>query len=620
MGKEQKIAQIDRGVLKRVLKVRDLFAIGYGDLGSSIYYALGVTALYALGATPIALALAGVVFACTALTYAEMSSLYNESGGSASFARHAFNDLISFIAGWGLLLDYIVTISISAFAVGPYLSLFFPSLKDPWWMVLFGVLIIGILFVINARGIKQSTRMSFILASFTLLTQFLIIILGLVLLLDLPTLIEHLKINAADPRWSPTWGGFLKGTAMAMVAYTGIESIAQLGGETQNPKRKLPRAILAVMGVLIPLYLGIAVVALSALTPQVLSTTYLEDPIEGIVAAFPIFGTILKPWVGILAAILLFVAANAGLIGASRLSFNMGQYHQLPRFFRKLHGRLRTPVVSLATFAVLGSLIVILSRGKMEFLADLYNFGAMLAFFFAHLSLIVMRIKKPEEKRPFTAPLNIPFGRYRVPISAIIGCIATLGVWLLVVFTKPDGRNLGFIWLIVGVVTFVIYRKKQKLPTTGHLAIEKIKIPAYKPLTIQKILIPTKGGAHSDVIQAACELAKIHNAKIIALHVVEMPASIPLDFPLPQSFRYGEELLKRVEAVGREFNITIELKIIGARSTTKAIIETIQEEHCDLLILGGAKDNNTFSHKRVGSLTDELIKISPCRVWVLCTK
>src|ERR1700733_7745997 len=162
--------------MKRVLKVSDLFAIGYGDLGSSIYYALGVTALFALGATPIALALAGEVFICTALTYAEMTSIVHESGGSASFARHAFNDLISFIAGWGLLLDYIVTIAISAFAIAPYLSYFFPDLKHIPIQITFTIALIGILFVINVLGIKRSTRFSLVLMVLTVITQIIIII------------------------------------------------------------------------------------------------------------------------------------------------------------------------------------------------------------------------------------------------------------------------------------------------------------------------------------------------------------------------------------------------------------------------------------------------------------
>ena len=318
--------------MKRVLNVGDLFAVGYGDLGSSIYYALGITALYALGATPIALALAGLVFACTALTYAEMSSMMKDSGGSASYSRHAFNDFISFIAGWGLLLDYIVTISISAFAVAPYLSYFFDFLRVIEFKIAFSILLIITLFVINFFGTKHSTRMSWVLTYLTVITQVIIIAIGAIWLLNVPELFEHMKIGIRGSVWSPSWPEFLKGTAMAMVAYTGIESMAILGSEAKDPAKTVPKAILYAMGTLLFVYLGISVVALSAVTPQQLSTTYLEDPVAGIVAHLPFGGRIMGAWIGLLAAIILFVAANAGLMGASRLSFRMSENYQIPRF------------------------------------------------------------------------------------------------------------------------------------------------------------------------------------------------------------------------------------------------------------------------------------------------
>ncbi len=193
------IPQIDRGALKRVLGVFDLCAIGYGDLGSSIYYALGITAFFALGATPIAMVLAGIVFVCTALSYAEMSAAFHESGGSASYARHAFNDLISFIAGWGLLLDYIVTIAISAFTVGPYLMNFFPQLKEADVQVLFTIGLIAILLVLNIIGVKQSTRTSFLLMVFTVLTQVLIILIGLFTAENITKVISGMTIGGAGP-------------------------------------------------------------------------------------------------------------------------------------------------------------------------------------------------------------------------------------------------------------------------------------------------------------------------------------------------------------------------------------------------------------------------------------
>src|SRR3989338_7713580 len=356
-----RVPVLDKGNLHRVLNTRHLFAIGYGDVGSSIYYALGVTTLYALGAAPLALALAGIVFFCTVLTYAEMASAMPDSGGSCSFARRAFNDLVSFIAGWALLLDYIVTIAISAYSIGPYLSFFFPILKSSMGNIPFALGVIGLLFVINLIGIRESSRISFLLCIFGNITQISIILIGAVTLLNLPTIWHHMQIGVANVDWSPTWPQFMKGVGMAMVAYIGIESIAQLAGEAKNPGRTVPRAMFLTMFTLLIMYFGISLVALSAIHPHVLSTTYLEDPIAGIAAAMPIGGNILGPWVGMLGATILFVAANAGLVGASRLTFSMGEHFQLPRIFYRLHHRFKTPYVSLLTFAVLSSLIILVA-------------------------------------------------------------------------------------------------------------------------------------------------------------------------------------------------------------------------------------------------------------------
>ncbi len=612
------ISQLDRGVMKRILGVKDLFAVGYGDLGSSIYYALGITAFYALGATPIALALAGLVFVCTALTYAEMTACFHESGGSASFARHAFNDLISFIAGWGLLLDYIVTIAISAFAVSAYLSYFHMDLTHQATQIGFAISLIFILFFINLVGIRESTRMSLFLVLFTLATQAVIILIGLTTLFDLPYILKHMRINVSGVNWSPDWVGFWKGTAMAMVAYTGIETIAQLGAEVKKPEKSGPRAVLLTMVVLVLMYLGISTVALSAMTPQVLSTTYVEDPIAGIVASLPIGKVILGPWVGILAALLLFVASNAGLVGASRLAFNMGEYYQLPRIFYRLHPHFRTPYVALLFFAVVAALIVLWGQGRIDFLADLYNFGAMIAFFFAHLSLITMRIKYPHLVRPFRVPLNLRIRGYYIPISALIGCLACFGVWLLVVITKPGGRYLGLIWMFFGLVMYFLYRKKAHLAPTGKLAIERVKIPGFHPLSIKHILVPTRGAVETETVQMACELAKLHKAHVTAIHVLEIPASLPLDTDFPERRASAEAALKRAEAIAREFNISIDLQIVRSRSAADTILDMLGEKKYDLLVLGSLTSSYEGPSKKLSPLTEKILRESPCRVWLCC--
>jgi basic amino acid/polyamine antiporter, APA family len=613
------VVQLKKGTLKRVLGVFDLFAIGYGDLGSSIYYALGVTALFALGATPVALALAGVVFICTALTYAEMSAAIHESGGSASFARHAFNDLISFIAGWGLLLDYIVTIAISSFAVGPYLAYFFSELHKTSVQLVFTVALIVILFTINVFGVKQSTRISLILTAITVLIQAAVIAIGLSTLLDIDFVVEHIKINVPNAPWSPTWGEFFKGVAMAMVAYTGIESIAQLAAEAQRPVRTVPRAVVLTMVVLIVIYLGISVVALSAITPHDLGTKYILNPVAGIVDALPYGSRILSPLIALIAGIVLAVAANAGLMGASRLAFNMGEFYQLPRFFYAIHPRFRTPFVSLAFFAILASLVVLASRGSMDFLADLYNFGAQLAFLSAHLSLICLRIKKPNLKRPFRSPLNIPFGKFSIPLTAIVGAISCFAVWCLVVITKPQGRYLGLAWMTLGLIMYFNYRKKRKLKATGHVAIEEIEVPGYEAMEVKKILVPTRGGMQTETVQMACEIAKIHGAKVTALQVIEIPSSLPLDIQAPHRMALSEAILKRAEAVARDVGIDIELVVVRSRSIPDTILEVAKKGKYDLLVLGALRSSKEPKTKGM-SITDKILRKSSCRVWICASE
>jgi APA family basic amino acid/polyamine antiporter len=604
------IPQLDRGALRRVLGVFDLFAVGYGDLGSSIYYALGITAFFAMGATPISMALAGVVFICTALSYAEMSAAFQESGGSASYARHAFNDLISFVAGWGLLLDYIVTIAISAFTVGPYLIGFFPALRAGDVQIVFTIGLIVLLLALNVVGVKQSTRVSIALMAFTVVTQLVIILVGLLAVENFSKVFNGMKIGV-----DPTWPEFMKGTAMAMVAYTGIESIAQLSSETKKPTKTVPKAILITMAVLLFMYIGLSVVGFSVLTPFELGHIYQEQPVAGIVSHLPWGSSFLLPFVGVLAALTLFVAANAGLIGASRLSFNMGEYYQLPRLFYKIHDKFKTPYMALAFFAIAASVIVALSRARMSFLADLYNFGAQIAFFATQVSLIMLRIKKPEMIRPFKVPLNITIKGRRIPIPAVLGALASLFVWILVVVTKPEGRYLGFGWILFGVAMYLLYRRQKRISPTAQVVLEKIKIPKSEALDIHKILLPLRDTSQVETMQVACEVAKHHGAKITAFHVIEVPFSLPLDSQLPHRLEGAGRVLKTVEALALEQGIEIELEVVRARNITEAILERASKGGFDLLLLEPIKDGGKIP--LTAHLAD-LMEKSPCRTWI-CT-
>lgn len=625
-----RVPVLAKGSLHRVLNTRLLFAIGYGDVGSSIYYALGVTTLYALGAAPLALALAGIVFFCTVLTYAELATAMPESGGSTTFARRAFNDLLSFIAGWALLLDYLVTIAISAYSIGPYLNNLLPGFtQHVGGQVPFTLVVLGVLLGLNIVGIRESTRVSLLLCVFDIITQVAIIGFGLVLLMEisnpeafvshLQQLWSHMQIGVPNAEWSPTWPQFWKGVGMAMVAYIGIESISQLAGEARHPNKTVPRAMMATMITLFVLYFGVSAVALTAMSPQQLSTEYLEDPIAGIAAAMP-FGPYLAPWVGLLGATILFVAANAGLIGASRLTFAMSEHFTLTRAFYRLHPKFKTPYISLIAFTGIAGVIVLAAK-NLTHIADLYNFGAMLSFALAHLSLLGLRIREPDMERPFKIGWSLRVGKYELPWTSLLGFLGTTAVWVDVILTKPAGRNLGFMWMGLGLAFYFWYRRQQKLPAAARLEIEELQMPDYQQVTFKKILVPVTGVYANETIQYAARMAKMCGAGLSAMHIMEVPPSLPLDTFFPEKLAAADSIMEKAQAIGREFEVPVEAHIRQARAAGETIVEVAKDGGYDLVIMGGrpralpsAPGRTTFS-----TTVEYVIRNAPCRVW-LCTK
>ncbi len=448
-----------------MLGVGGLFSAAYGNVGSSIYYALGVVSMSALGLTPPVLILSGLIFLFTALTYAEGATAIPESGGSGAFARRAFNDWISFGTSWVLMIDYIVTMAISAFSAANYLGFFFPVLKTFPTNSIIGVIIIMVLAIINVVGVKESSRVNILLVVIDIVTQVMVAILGVVLIINLPTLIQNVHWGVA-----PTFDQLLFGISISMVAYTGIETIANLGSEARDPVKSIPRAVMMVFFTVIVLYSLLSMTALSAYPVYQsfdgkwvtdLTQKFLEDPIMGIAYAMPgMLPMFLGFWVALLASTILIIATNAGMLGASRLAYFMGQRQQLPSLFSNLTKKSHVPMNSIILFSVIA--IILVGTGRVELLADLYAFGAVLAYTLAHLSIIALRIKEPQLPRPFKIPVNIKVKGKEIPVTAVLGGLVTAATWLIVVYTHPIGRIVGFVWLAVGLLIYYFYRRYKK--------------------------------------------------------------------------------------------------------------------------------------------------------------
>ena len=247
--------------LERVLGANALFSTAYGNVGSSIYYALGLVASYALGLTPVVFVITGVFFFMTAATYAEATSMYPEAGGSSSFARRAFNEFWSFFAAWAQMLTYVITVAISAFFVPHYIGgLFWEPLRSSPGDIVAGAIVIVVLAIINVRGVKESTTLNVLLAVTDFLTQVLLVLVGFVLVFSPQTLIDNVQLGVA-----PTWRDFILAIPIGMLAYTGIETISNLAEEARDETKTIPIAINRVRIAVFAIYFTLPVIALSAL-------------------------------------------------------------------------------------------------------------------------------------------------------------------------------------------------------------------------------------------------------------------------------------------------------------------------------------------------------------------
>src|SRR5712691_1102891 len=456
--------------LERVLGTPALFATAYGNVGSSIYYALGVTAGIALGLTPLVFVISGLIFAATAATYAEGTVRYPEAGGSSSFARHAFNELVSFGAAWAQMLNYVITISISAFFVPHYLSIFWEPLKTNPWDIIVGAVVIALLVLLNIVGIREASRLNIALAFLDFATQLLLVLLGFFLVFNPDILVDNVHWGSA-----PTWSNFALAIPVAMIAYTGIETVSNLAEEARDPARNVPRAYLMTAVAVFAIYFTLPAIALSALPVKFIDghfTTLLalppdrggfkNDPVLGVVEHLDLSGMLLdviKEYVGLLAATILLIATNAGVIGASRITYAMASYRQLPEVFRRLHPRFKTPWLSLLIFAGLLSIVVLLP-GRTDFLGNMYAFGAMLSFTIAHVSVIALRLSTRDDPEAFKVRPSLRIRGVDWPLFAIFGALGTGIAWIVVVIQKPGPRWAGLGWVVIGLIAYVVYRRK----------------------------------------------------------------------------------------------------------------------------------------------------------------
>jgi APA family basic amino acid/polyamine antiporter len=607
--------------LERVLGANALFSTAYGNVGSSIYYALGLVAALALGLTPIVFILTGALFYCTATTYAEATAMYPEAGGSSLFARQAFNEFWSFFTAWAQMLNYVITIAISAFFAAHYAGAALEWFQTSPGDIVFGIVLIAILAAVNVRGVKDAVSVNVVLAVIDFLSQLALVVLGVFLVLDPQVLVENIGYFGE----APTLTDFLIAIPIGTVAYTGIETISNMAGEARDESKTIPAAIKRVMIAVFAIYFTLPWVALSALPVECDGGTcttllgvskedggYASDPILGIVSNMglgPLQGAA-EAYVAVLAVTILVAATNAGVLGVSRLVYSMGIHRQMPDNLRRLHPHFRTPYTGILVFSALAC--VALLPGQAEFLGAIYAFGAMLSFSMAHLALIRLRAKRPEVPRPYRSPGRLVVRGHDLPPFAVLGLAGTVLSFFVISVLDLTVAAAGGGWLVLGVLVYVAYRRRQGLDLVST---HKVAIP--EPVVdheaeYDSVLVPLVDGAYDERVMAtAMKLAAGKRRGIHVLALVTVPNALAIDATLPEEESAADSAIEQARIQGGR-RVSGHKEKIRAGQAGRRIIEEATDMRASAIVLPLPRRVDGAS--LFGKTLETVLTERPCRV------
>jgi basic amino acid/polyamine antiporter, APA family len=634
------LATRSRVILRRSIGSPILFTIVYSSLASAIYFSLGVIAGHALGLTPLVFLLAALLFALTAMTYAEGASLHQDRGGSTVFARYAFNELVSFVAGWAILLDYIILIAVTAYSATQYLRAFWAPLGHSGEALGLALAFIALVVLSNIRGFgwRRARRVGMLVAG-DLALQGFIVVLGLVLFFNPHTLLDPIHLGSA-----PSWSDLIFAMTVAVISFTSLESASGLAGDVRISRRGLKQMVASGTATVVFLYVGIALVAVTALPVHnghtALAHRFLNAPMIGIAEqVHPHWlEQILKYLVAGLAAITLVAAANSAMLGLSRLAYSLSTNRQIPSGLGRLHPERSTPYVLIILAGLLAAGLVV--PENLDLLVGIYAFGAMLAFTIAHLSICKLRYSEPERDRPYRVPMSIKLGGGELPLPAVFGAVVSGAGWLAVMVVHEPARYVGLGWMAVGIALYVVYRRADETSLLRRVTVSPQVLRA-EPDPEQdygSILVPLLGtDLDGDVMQTAARLvsgeptdeAAIDDATIEAVWIFVIPMSLPLDARLPEAqVKHARQALARAKRVGEEYTgVNVATATVRTRRAGYAIVDEARRRGVEAIVLGAEEPSLIRGGARlggrggplenfVGDITKYVVSKAECRVIV----
>jgi APA family basic amino acid/polyamine antiporter len=628
-------------MLRRLVGVPFLYAVASSAVGFSLYFSIGVVADRGLGLTPLIFLIAGLLFAITSLSYVEGGAMFRERGGSSTFARHAFNELISFIAGWAILIDYLIVIAAAAVSVPHYLTPISDDLGAGVPERAVAAVVIVATVVLNVIGVTGRSRQArlVLLALADLVLQLAVIVVGAIVVFEPSLLTDQLDLFS-----SPSLEDVIYSLVLATIAYAGIEAASDLAPDLEFEARDLKR-VLSTGVVLVPLlYAGVAAVSLMAVPvvagpggPETaLAGDLIERPVLGVVQAYdPAWVADVMQWAVVVIAVpVLFWAANTSMLGLSRHVYVLATNRQIPSWGGKLERTYSTPYIAIGIAGVLAFALAV--PGDILFLAGVYAFGALLAVTIAQISIVRLRVTEPERERPYEVPFNLRVGSSRLPLPAILGALLSALAWISVLFLHEMAVYVGGGWMLFGLVSYFVYRRLVEGTTlTKRVTVPEVSLKKQPPaVEYSSILVPVFGTElDDDIVSTAGRLADAEveegerAPQLDVVYVAELPLTVPLDSPLPRATRErGEAALERAAEVGEEYeNVEVSTSLVPARSAGAGIVEEARRRGAEVIVMGGEPPTKVRGGAilggigaarpdEIGEVTEYVLKKAPCRV------
>ena len=628
-------------LLQRGLGVPGIFIAVYSTIGFSIYFSLGVVARRGLGLTPLIFLAAGLLFVLTTLSYAEGAAMFRERGGSSSFARHAFNELIAFIAGWVILIDYLIVAALAAISVPHYLQPITPDLSAHGVEVGIAALVIVAACLLNALNVTGRGRERWLagLALADIALQLAVIVVGVLAVFHPDRLTDQIHLFT-----DPSLPDVVYAAVVAMLAYAGIEAAADLAPDLDVSRRDL-RRVVSLGAIVVPLgYAAMAAVALMAVPvvagPQgpetALGGEFVEAPILGVVSAYqPAWVADAMRWiVAVVAAPILFWATTTAMLGVSRHIYTLAINRQIPSWLGKLNARHATPHVAIAISGAIAIGLVVPADVKL--LASIYAFGATLAITIAHVSILRLRVTDPDRLRPFRVPWSVGWRGAQLPIPAIFAAAVSGLAFISVLVYHDTARWVGLGWMAFGLIAYVVYRKLvEGTSLTRRVSVTERALTKQMPdVEYGNILVPVFGtDLDDDIVSTAGRLASAQidgggeGTRLEVIYVIEVPLMLPLEAELPPELEQeARRAIERAREVGEEYkNVTVTATVSRARDVGAGIVEAARRSGAEAIIVGaepptkirgGATLGGIGAAKpaEIGAATEYVLKKAPCKV------